>query len=123
MATSGRSFIHTLTVSMCALCLPALGYDPMAPPGFERGEIDSVTASKKPSPKAKTKAKASDFVLRQIVIHASSRSAVINGYIVSEGSYIKGARVQRINSNSVELMVLGKKKVLTLEVKLPRIRR
>ena len=119
MAISGRAFIHMLTVSMCALCLPALGYDPMAPPGFERGEIDSVTASKKPSPKTK----GSGFVLRQIVIHASSKSAVINGYIVSEGSYIKGARVQHINSNSVELMVLGKKKVLTLEAKLPRIRR
>ncbi|MEY8205076.1 MAG: hypothetical protein RPR40_08350, partial [Bermanella sp.] len=106
MAISSRTFIHTLATLMCALCLPALAYDPMAPPGFERGEIDSVTASKT-SP-TKTKDRASDFVLRQIVIHDSSKSAVINGYIVSEGSYIKGARVQRINSNSVELMVLGK---------------
>jgi|GEM_PF-1704678 len=101
------------------LAVPALAFDPMAPPGFKGNEIDSAVATKK-TPK---KAKKSGYVLRQIVIHASNKSAVINGYIVNEGGYIKDALVKKINKNTVELMVLGKKKVLTLEARLPRIRR
>jgi len=116
-------FTHTVAMLVCVLgvllSVPAKAYDPMAPPGFKDGEIDSTTATKK-SPK---KAKKSGYVLRQIVIHASNKSAVINGYIVNEGSYIKDALVKKINNNTVELVVLGKKKVLTLEASLPRIRR
>ncbi len=123
MARAGIPFTHTMAVLVCVLgvllSVPAQAYDPMAPPGFKGGEIDSTTTTKK-SPK---KPKKSGYVLRQIVIHASNKSAVINGYIVNEGSYIKDALVKKINNNTVELVVLGKKKVLTLEANLPRIRR
>ncbi len=109
---------------LCLLLLiffgtPASAYDPMAPPGYERGEIDLT----KGGAKAPQKAKVRDFILRQIVIYPTSKSAVINGYVVHEGSYLKNAFVKKISENTVELVVLGKKKVLTLEAKLPRIRR
>ncbi len=119
MVRAGNPFTHTVAMLVCVFCIPVQAYDPMAPPGFKGGEIDSSMATKK-SPK---KAKKSGYVLRQIVIHASNKSAVINGYIVNEGSYIKDALVKKINNNTVELVVLGKKKVLTLEASLPRIRR
>ncbi len=99
----------------------SFAYDPMAPPGFERGDIDSnlVNASKA----VKKKTKKPGYILRQIIIRPTIKSAVINGYIVHEGSYLKGAKVEKIKVNSVELTVLGKRKILTLEAKLPRIRR
>jgi len=97
----------------------ALAFDPMAPPEFKGGEQDSPVVTKKSTKKSKKNV----YVLRQIVIHPSNKSAVINGYIVNEGSYIKDALVKKINKNTVELLVLGKKKILTLEARLPRIRR
>jgi len=127
IAAGKRAFTHTVLIRGWVLAyllgsllgVPAQAFDPMAPPGFKGGEIESSTATKK-SPK---KTKKSGYVLRQIVIHASNKSAVINGYIVNEGGYIKDALVKKINKNTVELMVSGKKKVLTLEARLPRIRR
>ena len=99
----------------------SMAYDPMAPPGFERGDIDSSSLSS--SKLVKKKLKKSDYILRQIIIRPTTRSAVINGYIVHEGSYLKGAKIEKIKVNTVELTVLGKRKVLTLEARLPRIRR
>jgi hypothetical protein len=105
----------------CILVNPilAIAYDPMAPPGYQQSGIDSTVGKEK----AIKKVKARNFTLRQIVIYPNSKSAVINGYVVSEGAYLKNALVKKISKNTVELMVLGKKKVLTLEAKLPRIRR
>ncbi len=117
LAKNGHSYcLYLLVFTFCVM--PAWAYDPMAPPGFERGEIDNTKGKTKTSKKAKR-----NFILRQIVIYPNSKSAVINGYVVHEGSYLKGALVKKINDNTVELLVLGKKKVLTLEAKLPRIRR
>ncbi len=100
--------------------LPALGFDPMAPPGYERGNINGYSASKGQVKKVTSGKR--DFVLRQIVFHEKRKSAVINGYILNVGSYLKGAYVQAINETSVELIVAGKKRVLTLETKLPKVR-
>jgi hypothetical protein len=97
----------------------AIAYDPMAPPGYQQSEIDSAVGKEKSIKKVKVR----DFTLRQIVIYPNSKSAVINGYVVNEGSYLKNALVKKISKNTVELLVRGKKKVLTLEAKLPRIRR
>ncbi len=118
LAKSGHSYCLYLLLFMF-FNAPASAYDPMAPPGYERGEIDNTKRQANTSKKVKSR----DFILRQIVIYPNSKSAVINGYVVHEGSYLKGALVKKINDNTVELMVLGKKKVLTLEAKLPRIRR
>ncbi len=106
---------------MIFISFSSLAYDPMAPPGFERGDIDSSSANANKG--IKKKANKAAYTLRQIVIHPTNKSAVINGYVVQEGSYLKGAKVEKININTVELTVLGKPKVLTLEAKLPRIRR
>ncbi len=106
--------------------LPAIAFDPMAPPGYERGNIDSFFNKKKESSNnsaKKPKKQAKDYILRQIVIHGAGKSAVINGYVVNEGSWLKGGFIQTINKESVEIIVAGKKRVLTLEVKLPKIRR
>ena len=118
LAGGGKKVSLGLVMLVCLICLPALAFDPMAPPGFERGAATTTATKKSP-----VKIKRAQFILRQIVIRPSKRSAVINGYIVNEGSYIKEALVKKINNNTVELVVLGKKKVLTLEARLPRIRR
>ncbi len=117
------NFKCVLALLVALYCVPVFAYDPMAPPGFDRSGTGFATDTKKLKTKSKTKSKSAGFVLRQIVIHPSNKSAVINGYIVNEGSYIKKALVKKINTNTVELVVLGKKKVLTLEARLPRIRR
>jgi hypothetical protein len=105
----------------CILVNPilAIAYDPMAPPGYQQSEIGSTVGKEKTIKRVKVR----DFTLRQIVIYPHNKSAVINGYVVNEGSYLKNALVKKISKNTVELLVLGKKKVLTLEAKLPRIRR
>jgi len=103
----------------------AWGYDPMAPPGYNKGTIDNAIQankkhSKRPTP---TSSKKDSLVLRQIVTSDASRSAVINGYIVNVGSYIKNAYVKEISDQSVTLLVKGKKRILTLEESIPRVRR
>ena len=101
--------------------LPAskvLSFDPMAPPGANQGIKETFTSKKSSSPR---KLKDS-YILRQIVIHEKLRSAVINGYVVNEGSYLKNAQVEKIEENSVVLKVSGKRRVLTLEPPLPKIR-
>lgn len=96
-----------------------LSFDPMAPPGVDKS-IDEVSTSKKSS---SSRAIKDSYILRQIVIRNNSRSAVINGYVVNVGSFIKNAKVQKIDENSVELKVSGKRRVLILESALPNIRR
>ncbi len=96
-----------------------LAVDPMAPPSA-RGKNLIDEYSKKVKVK---KTKVQGYVLRQIVSREKDKSAVINGYIVNEGSYINNAYVYKIKENSVVLSVKGKRKEITLESKLPRIRR
>ena len=98
--------------------MPVLGFDPMAPPGTA-----PIKDSGKNFQKIDKKPKVQGYVLRQIVIHKSVKSAVINGYIVNEGSTIHNAYVQSIKENSVVLNVLGKRREIILESKLPKIRR
>ena len=94
-------------------------FDPMAPPGMDGSAKRVPSASKK----AATVKKAAAFYLRQIVIKGERRSAVINGYIVNEGSYINSALVEKIEENKVTIKHKGKIKVLTLQTRLPKIRR
>ena len=96
----------------------ALGGDPMAPPHFKgKGGNDEY------SPKTEIKKVVKQrYILRQIVSRENDRSAVINGYIVNEGSFINNAYVRHIKENSVVLSVKGKLKEIILESKLPRIR-
>lgn len=96
------------------------GFDPMAPPGYDLLDVDGVNKKEASSIKKSVQA---EYVLQQIVIKDVSRSAVINGYVVNEGSYLKKARVKKINSNTVILDVSGKEKTLTLESRLPKVRR
>lgn len=49
--------------------------------------------------------------------------AVINGYIVKEGSYIANARVSKIQANQVTLVQSGKEVILNLNSQYPRVRR
>ena len=104
---------------LCVLSLPVLGLDPMAPP-YARGKASSDEFSQKLQV---SKPKQQAYVLRQIVSREEVKSAVINGYIVNEGSYIHNAFVRKINENSVVLNIKGKRKEIILENPLPRIRR
>ena len=90
----------------------------MAPP-YARDKSVSDEYSQKVNVK---KIKKQRYVLRQIVNREKDKSAVINGYIVNEGSYIHNAYVRHIKENSVVLNVEGKRKEIVLESKLPRIR-
>jgi len=111
--------VYALLIGLtCLTNLAALAYDPMAPPGFEQGEIDSSGEKRKANKKAIKRG----YILRQIVIYPHSKSAVINGYVVNEGSYLKNAQVEKIEENSVVLKVSGKRRVLILEPPLPKIR-
>ena len=100
-------------------CVICWSFDPMAPPAYKQGSM-GVTLSKKAQTRS-TK-KSSGFVLRQLVISPLGKSAVINGYVVNEGSFVNHALVQSIDANSVTLLVKGKVKQLTLEESIPRIR-
>ena len=112
---------------LIVMCLPLSGwaFDPMAPPGFNKGTIDNAMQNGKASQTSvKTQAKKTEgFTLRQVVISNAGKSAVINGYIVNEGSYLNNAYVKTIEANSVTLLVKGKIRQLTLEESIPKIRR
>lgn len=95
--------------------LNVLAFDPMAPPGYQRAESGSKAIVTK-------KTRSADYVLRQIVIRKDQKSAVINGYVVNEGGYIKGARVTRIEANKVVLELKNKQKILRLKPNIARIR-
>lgn len=93
------------------------GYDPMAPPGVQ---------SYKPSNKKITNEKPvqPSYVLRQIVIRENdNKSAVINGYVLNEGGYLKGALVKNIYANKVILDVAGKERILYLKPNVARVRK
>jgi hypothetical protein len=97
------------------ITIQVLAFDPMAPPGYQQVESGNKTVTTK-------KVQKSDFVLRQIVIRKNQKSAVINGYVVNEGGYIKGARVTRIEANKVVLQLANKQKILRLKPNIARIR-
>lgn len=98
-------------------------YDPMAPPGFNKGTIDNAMQGAVAKKQTKKQSKQSGYTLRQVVISPTGKSAVINGYIVNEGSYLKDAYVKSIEANKVTILVKGKIRQLTLEESVPRIRR
>ncbi len=115
LAKSGRVYTLWLLLFFLSPTL-TMAYDPMVPPSYNKEKKDVKVKPRK-------KIRARDFTLHQIVIYPDRKIAVINGYIVNEGSYLKKALVKKINENTVELRVSGKKKMLSLEAKLPRIRR
>ncbi len=101
------------------ICHNSQAYDPMAPPGYEA----TFTDGQKNIKRAAHKSERANYVLRQIVHRGEKRSAVINGYVVNEGSYLKNAYVKSIGKNSVVLSISGRDKTLKLEASLPRVRR
>lgn len=113
--------IYMLIVNLASF--DVFGYDPMAPPGYSKGTIDNAMQGVAKKETVTTKPAETGFILRQVVISPSGKSAVINGYIVNEGSYLKNAYVKSIEANSVTLLVKGKTRQLTLEESVPRIRR
>ena len=113
------SYLVALVLLMALPASKVLSFDPMAPPGAQKDKTDYLNARKS----TRKKVVKDSYILRQIVIHNHARSAVINGYIVNEGSFINNAQVQKIEENSVVIKVLGKRRVLTLEPALPNIRR
>lgn len=111
---SGRK----LWLLIVTLLIPvfAWSYDPMAPPGYQQLKPEYKSKVKKTS--AQT-----GYILRQIVISQKGKSAVINGYVVNEGSYLKNAVVKSIQANKVILKVSGKEQVLYLNPESVRVRR
>lgn len=91
-------------------------FDPMAPPGYQEIKPEKTIVKK-------VKPRQPEYILKQIVIRTdNSKSAVINGYVLNEGGYLKGAKVIQITSNQVVLDIAGKEKVLNLKPKVARIR-
>lgn len=110
--------IRCLSVCLCLmLSSGSWSFDPTAPPGAQSVQTPSA------QPSNITKVKKPGFILRQIVINGENKSAVINGYIVNEGSYINNALVKAINKETVKLSLAGKTKILRLQTRLPKIRR
>ena len=113
-----------LVVMLIGYLHTAFAYDPMAPPGFNKGTIDNAMQQAVSEKNQVQKQKApAGFTLRQVVISPAGKSAVINGYIVNEGSYLNNAYVQSIEADQVTLLVKGKTRTLTLKEAVPRIRR
>lgn len=118
-----RNYTQFKILAMTSMCLLlsswTWSYDPTAPPG---SQPVNVLLDKKIRKNAKQVNK-TGFVLRQIVINGEKKSAVINGYIVNEGSYINNALVKVIDKETVKISLAGKTKVLRLKTRLPKIRR
>lgn len=54
------------------------------------------------------------FILNYVMASGENRRAMINGKAVREGDYVSGARVSAISSDSVTIVVNGKKTRLGL---------
>lgn len=79
--------------------------DPMRP-AFLDGAPKTKTTTKKKQP--------AQFTLQQIRISDSDTSAVVNGQLVREGSWLLGAKVVEIKDKRVILNHKGKRKELSL---------
>ncbi len=88
-------------------------FDPMAPPGFAKG----VKKSQKKTVKTRTR-----YILSQIMVRPNGNQAMINDEIVTTGSYVKSARVVKVEPNKVVLDQSGKRIVLVLEYGVPKVR-
>lgn len=97
------------------IAVNTMAFDPMAPPGFQKIDRKNNSVSR-------TKPAESKYILRQIVIRDAYKSAVINGYVVNEGGYIKGAKVMLIDKQAVVINVSGKEKTLYLKPNVARVR-
>jgi len=60
------------------------------------------------------KAKAEHFTLNYILKTAEQNKAIINGKKVTEGEFVSGAKVIKIQTNTVKILVNGKHKNLHL---------
>ena len=84
----------------------ALNGDPTLPDYMSSGRSDNY--SKKPV------LRRSDFKLSMIVIENNKRMAIINNKLKTEKSIISGAKILKINANSVTLLVGSERLVLNL---------
>lgn len=109
-----QRWLFILLIVCC--CAIAETYDPMMPAGYRVKEIKHTVTKLKATPPA-------SYVLRQILLSERGNRAVINGYVVKEGSTIAKARVSKIESNKVVLIHSGKQVVLTLNHQIPKVRR
>ncbi|MFT6835020.1 MAG: hypothetical protein ACJA0H_001054 [Francisellaceae bacterium] len=96
-------------------CSSVWGFDPMAPPGYQYNTV-------KENAKVKNVKAPPTYTLRQIVIGKEHKSAVINGYVVAEGEYIKRALVKSISENKVILEVKNKQRTLYLKPNTVKVR-
>jgi hypothetical protein len=92
-----------------------LGFDPMAPPGYQQATVKETIKNEKSKPPIK-------YILRQIVIGEKHKSAVINGYVVAEGEYIKSALVKSIRENKVVIQIKNKQRTLYLKPNTVKVR-
>lgn len=83
-----------------------IGKDPTLPDYMKSGEEKRYIK--------KSNLKISDYKLSMIISDESRRIAVINNTIKSEEEYISGARIEKINKNSVVLQKSGERVELNL---------
>jgi hypothetical protein len=107
-------------ISITIICVAASlnnvwGFDPMAPPGYQQdtSKVTQKTVKVKP---------VTTYTLRQVVIGKEHKSAVINGFVVTEGEYIKSALVKSITENKVILKVKNKQTTLYLKPNKVKVR-
>ena len=77
-------------------------HDPTAPKGWRARSYQAASTSKK------------HFTLNYIMQSAGSQRAMVNGKKVMVGDYVSGAKVTKIQQNSVTLLLEGKYRILRL---------
>jgi hypothetical protein len=106
----------SITIICVAACFTnAWGFDPMAPPGYQQDTSKVMQKNAKIKP-------ATRYILRQVVIGKEHKSAVINGFVVTEGEYVKSALVKSITENKVILQVKNKQTTLYLKPNTVKVR-
>ena len=110
MAKNFKAYIFFLSTMLVLISAGryafALNGDPTLPDYMGSGRVDDY--SKKPV------LHHSDFKLSMIVIDKNNRMAIINDKFKSEKSIISGAKILKINANSVTLLVGSERLVLNL---------
>ncbi len=118
-----------LLLSACLVAGSALAtsfYDPMRPPAYAREKFRLEKIKNKPSsnqPKVTAVKKKPAWVLNSILYSSERKHAIINNKLVKKGDFIAGAKLVRVEPQSVRLIAKGKIIDLSLKTRYKSIRK
>lgn len=113
-----------LLISLLLVWLSAQGnaIDPMAPPGYD-SRLNTTDDAKKIHKTHKRKKRGSKgYVVQQVLIRGTSKTATINNRLVQEGDTVGKAKVLSIAKKRVVIAIGGKRKVLPVQERYPDIK-